>query len=327
MLIADTEERRLENINMITLNQVREELEEKGNQQETDMHSIDIGIRSNDNLIITKSFQAVFNIECGLQKIELFILIHNLLRQTITIQRFSSETEDRLEIRVAAFRDRTTGRISLGNEDATFLYPVALSVIQVDAAIAEFLIVEVRFLGSLPGKFRNAGNRFAFFLRILDFTQKDIGCFKILMEIIIEFFLNKVVDELRDRRTIRPHILRAKLRLRLTFKHRFFDFDTDSRNDTGTYIGIFKAFVEVFLDDTTHSFLESREVRTALRCELTIDKRVIFLAVLVAMGDDDLNVFAFQMDNRIERLGSHVLIQEVFQSFAGIKPLSVIENR
>ncbi len=73
--------------------QFRKELQEESHQQHPDMHAIHIGIRCNNNVVITKIFISVFDVQSRLQQVELFVLINNLLGETETIQRLAFQTE------------------------------------------------------------------------------------------------------------------------------------------------------------------------------------------------------------------------------------------
>ena len=54
------------------------------------MHTIDIGIRCNNYLIISKRIESVFNIKRSLKEVELFILIHYFLCQSKAVKRLST---------------------------------------------------------------------------------------------------------------------------------------------------------------------------------------------------------------------------------------------
>ena len=73
-------------------------------------------------------------------------------------------------------------------------------------------------------------------------------------------------------------------------------------------------------------FLESTLMRTALRGVLTVDERVVFFSVLSGMGEGYLDVFAFQMDNRIKSGCRHVVVQEVYKTVARQDAVTVIDN-
>ena len=51
--VADSEKRCLQDIHVTLLNQFGEELQEEGNDEQADMHTVDIGISSHNHLVIT----------------------------------------------------------------------------------------------------------------------------------------------------------------------------------------------------------------------------------------------------------------------------------
>ena len=73
-------------------------------------------------------------------------------------------------------------------------------------------------------------------------------------------------------------------------------------------------------------FLESTLMRTALRGVLTVDEGVIFFSVLSGMGEGNLDVFPFQVDNRIKSGSGHVVVQKVDQTVARQDAVTVIDN-
>ena len=52
----------------------------------------------------------------------------------------------------------------------------------------------------------------------------------------------------------------------------------------------------------------------ALDGVLTVHKRVVLLARLIGVRERYLYIFSFQVDNRVERVGTHVLRQQVKQA-------------
>lgn len=71
---------------------------------------------------------------------------------------------------------------------------------------------------------------------------------------------------------------------------------------------------------------ESTLVRTTLRRVLTIDKRIILLAILPCVGKSDVYAFSLKMHNRIEPLRSHVVGEEIFQTVARDDATTIVEN-
>ena len=62
--------------------------------------------------------------------------------------------------------------------------------------------------------------------------------------------------------------------------------------------------------------LEGTLVGTALRGVLSVHKRVVFLAILVGMGEGNLDILALHMDDGIDGVGGHRVGEQVFQSVA-----------
>ena len=53
LAVTDTEQRSLKNIYMTFLYQIGEELQEEGNQQQTDVHTVHIGICCHNHFVIS----------------------------------------------------------------------------------------------------------------------------------------------------------------------------------------------------------------------------------------------------------------------------------
>ena len=60
---------------------------------------------------------------------------------------------------------------------------------------------------------------------------------------------------------------------------------------------------------------------------LTVDEGVILIAVLVGMGECYLDIFPFQMNDRIERIDRHILRQQIQQTVLRNEFLAVIDER
>ena len=120
---------------MAFLDEVGEKLEEEGNHQQADVHAVHIGIGGHDDFVVAQSVDAVLDVECRLQKVELFVFVDHFLGQSVGVERFSPQAEHGLRIHVPALRDGAAGRVALRNEDAAFFQSVALGIIQVDAAV------------------------------------------------------------------------------------------------------------------------------------------------------------------------------------------------
>jgi hypothetical protein len=69
------------------------------------------------------------------------------------------------------------------------------------------------------------------------------------------------------------------------------------------------------------------EVRAAHRGVLAVDERVVFLAVVRAVREGDLDVLALEVDDRVERLAAEVLLEQVLQAVLGLERLAVEGER
>ena len=75
---------------MSFLDEFREELQEECDDEQPDVHAVDIGIGGHDDLVIAQRVETVLDVESCLQEVELLVLIDHFLRQAIGVQRFSS---------------------------------------------------------------------------------------------------------------------------------------------------------------------------------------------------------------------------------------------
>ena len=60
---------------------------------------------------------------------------------------------------------------------------------------------------------------------------------------------------------------------------------------------------------------------------LTVHEGVILIAVLVGMRQRNLNIFALNMNDGIERIDGHVLREQIEKTVLGNKFLAVIDER
>ena len=67
-------------------------------------------------------------------------------------------------------------------------------------------------------------------------------------------------------------------------------------------------------------------VCTALGGMLAVDEGIIFLAVLVGMGEGYFDVLAFQVDNVVKALAGHIIFQQIFQTVTRDNALAVVDE-
>ena len=60
-------------------------------------------------------------------------------------------------------------------------------------------------------------------------------------------------------------------------------------------------------------------MRPALRRVLTVGKRIIFLAVLIAVGEGDFDVLAFQVNDWVENFARKILVQQIVEAARGFE--------
>ena len=143
---------------------------------------------------------------------------------------------------------------------------------------------------------------------------------------VINLALNKVSYILVYGFTTWLHQRRTKLNLGLRLENRLFNVDGYSRNDTVSNICKLVTFVEKFFDCTRNMLFKSTLMRTALRGMLTIHKAMVLFTILIGMGKSYLNIFAFDMNDRIKWVYSHVVNQQILQTIATLDTASIIHN-
>ena len=100
------------------LDEFREELQEEGDDEQTDVHAVDISIGSHYHLIITEGIETFLDVEGCLQEVKLLVLVDHFLGESEAVEGLASQREDRLRIDITTLGDGTTGRVTLRNEDA-----------------------------------------------------------------------------------------------------------------------------------------------------------------------------------------------------------------
>ena len=123
---------------MTFFNQIGEKLQEKGDEEQANVHTVHIGIGGYNYFVVSQSVYAVFDIQGSLQEIKFFVFVNYFFSQTETVERFSPQTKNSLGIYIAAFGNGTTGRIALGDKDAAAIeqFGASLRVIVMYAAVA-----------------------------------------------------------------------------------------------------------------------------------------------------------------------------------------------
>ena len=152
------------------------------------------------------------------------------------------------------------------------------------------------------------------------------------MQVVIHFgfykiayiFIHRRSGGLSFLRDSGPHVVAPKLGFSLTLEHRFFHVDGYSRHQSVTNICEIEILVEELLNSARQMLLQRTLVRTALGRMLTVDKRIILLAILVGMRKGYLNVLTLQMHNVVQPLAGHVVFQQILQTVTRQDALTII---
>ena len=305
---------------MAFLDEVGEELQEEGDDKQTDVHSVDIGIGSHDNLVVTQRVETVLYVEGCLEKIELLVLVHHFLGKTKAVERLTAKGEHSLGVHVAALGDASAGRIALCNEDGAFLLAFVLGVAEMDA------VVQIGLLGTLARQLGDASHRLSLALTLLDLALQHLGHVFMDVQIVVHLFLQKIAHILVDGlAAIGSHRGTAELDLRLTLEDGFFDIDGYSCHQTVANVAIL-VLTEEFLDGLGNVLLEGALMSSALRGVLTVDKGIVLLAILVGVGESHLDVLALHVDDVVETVIGHVVGKKILQTVTAQDATTIVHD-
>ena len=146
------------------------------------------------------------------------------------------------------------------------------------------------------------------------------------MQIVVHLVLDEVADILVHADAVGAHGERSELNLGLTLEHRLLNIDGYGSHEAVADVGIFKVFVEKLLYRAGYVLLERALVSTALRGVLSVYERVILLAILVGVCERNLDVFALEVYYRVDAVGGHRVVEQVFKSVAAQNPASVVHD-
>ena len=151
------------------------------------------------------------------------------------------------------------------------------------AAVAQLAVVEIHFLGALAGQFCHSGHGLALAFAVLNLLEHHLGGLEILVEEVIELLLEEVAYEFGDCGSFGTHIAAAEFGFCLRFEHRLLHLYRYGCNHAVADVGVFEVLTEILLDGARNALFERCEVRATLGGVLPVDKRVVFLAILVGM--------------------------------------------
>ena len=205
LLVLHAEKRRLQDIHMPLLDQIGEELQEEREHKQANMHAVHIGIGGDNHLVVAQFIQSVLYVQRRLQAVELLVLVHHRLAQSVGVERLSAQGEHRLRAHIAALGDRARRRETLRDEDTALLPQIVigvfcrlhgLGVVVMHLTVAQLRVVQLVLLRPLARRLRYARYRLALFLRVLYLLQHHLRYLGVLVQVVVQLLLDKVIDEL-----------------------------------------------------------------------------------------------------------------------------------
>ena len=120
-----------------------------------------------------------------LQEVELLVLVDDLLREAVGVERLALQGEDGLRLHVAAGGERAGGGVALDDEERALLGALVL-VAEMQAAVAQLAVVERGLLRALAGEAADAGELLALVLALLDLALERLGRLRLLVQVGVE---------------------------------------------------------------------------------------------------------------------------------------------
>ena len=176
------------------------------------------------------------------------LLIDDFLGESEGVLGFSAQREDGLRIDVAALGDGAGCGESLGDEDGAEVAEVFVGVFggedgfgvgEMDAAVAQFWVVEVVLLGPFACNLGDALDGFPLPLGVLYLLEHHLGDSGVFVQVVVEFVGYEVVDKFvdGDAAFLRRDVARTEFGFGLALEDGFFDIDSDGSDDAVAYVG------------------------------------------------------------------------------------------
>lgn len=263
------------------------------------MHAVDVGVGGEDDVVVAEVFEVFFDVEGVLEEVEFFVFVADFAGEAEAVEGFAAEAEDGLGVDVAAFGDAAAGAVAFGDEDGAVVACFVFGV-EVDAAVAEFFVVDFGAACGFAGEFLDAADVFAFFFVGLDFFEPGFGGVWVFVEVVVEL-LGDGVDEVgAEVASTWFHGVGAEFGFGLGFEDGFLDFDADGADDAAADVVGVELFAEEGACFCDEGFAEGGEVGAALGGVLAVDEGVDFFAVAAAVGEGAFDVVAFEVDDGVE---------------------------
>ena len=195
-----------------------------------------------------------------------------------------------------------------------------------NTAVAQLGVVEEVFLRPLTRQLRHTGYSLTLLLRVLYLLQHRLRGVGGLVQVIVQLALDEVVDKLINAYTVlaQRHIPRTEFNLRLRLERRLLHVDGYGTHYAVAYVGQVMILVEELFYRLSYSLTEGGLVSTALYGVLTVDEGEILFARLIGMRQRNLYILTGEMYDGVQRLGCHVLPEQVEQTVATDKAFAVV---
>ena len=325
LFVAHAEEGGLEDVEVALPDELGEELEEEGNEEEADMHAVYVRISGDDHVVVAEALEAILDVEGVLQEVEFLVFVNDFLGEAEGVEGLALEGKDRLGIDLARLGDGTRSGVALGYEKGGVEASGFLAV-EVDAAIAEFFIVNLGFFSAFAGEFLNALEFLSVAFGFLNFFEKGFGGLGFTVEVIIERLLNEVRHEGAHGRSFGTHVGRAEFSLSLGFEDRFLDLDAHGGADGGADVDCVKILFVEILDGLGEGFAEGGEVGAAHGGMLPVDKGVVVFPVGIVMSEGDLDVLVLEVSDRVKGFAIEFVFKQVAETVLRFKLFAVIKE-
>ena len=185
----------------------------------------------------------------------------------------------------------------------------------------QLAVVDVGPLVALAGLLLDAGDLLPFLLGRLDLVLDDGDDVLVDVEVVVEVLRHVIVDEAADGGAVVPVLLPevegTELDLGLALELGLLDLYADGSDDALAAVLGGIILLEELLEGLRYGLPVCGEVGPAVPGVLTVDEGCDVLAVGIPVGEHYLDVFAFEMDGRVERLLAKVLIDQVEEAVLG----------
>src|SRR5262245_30704906 len=97
------------------------EAEQQGEQQRPDVLTVDVGVRHEDDLVVAQLADVEVVVDpsakCGNERLDLIVLQYPVYAVLLDMEDLAADRQDRVDQRIATTLGRTSGRVSLHDDE------------------------------------------------------------------------------------------------------------------------------------------------------------------------------------------------------------------